>query len=545
MASCSKAASFALLDLPLETQRHVFSYLPPESIRPLLYTCKHIHQTVLPFWVHTYRNVEPHDVSKLTRQRFHSRNLQFLRYITIYKPELARHVRSITYSPFTNPHHDEPHLFQGAGLNSNERRTYHEHIDRFVPRGEAQLEDFRSEWIVDLEEGSTDTELCLLLLVCTHITTLVIGDLPLLKNLPRFLDFVAKRRALEWGIQIDPISGEPLSRLSDLYQEMQHSPLPSTQNYVFETCIASFMQLPRLKSYECVVASDENSIIDLLKQIPPRSCAVESLVLRRSYVGTECFKTIANACKALRHIEYTVGFEPYYTRRILPGDFIKSLAPHIDTLEAMHVNFDEDTLKKNWGDQSERSYMGTQLRQFTKLTGLVIGAQALTGMRDHPTAHSSHDIYGHPNLKGALRLMECIPESLRYLEIHCCGPVIMYHIQELLDVLESGYRFPHLQKIRVLVNTVNTWQRNMNLTCRRDTMSLEVVSQEHQHRTFDLITKYMAQDIHVTSICTRIYHPTLRELWLKYRGMDKGRADHFYGVLEIPEEHLVLGAIKR
>jgi hypothetical protein len=121
----------------------------------------------------------------------------------------------------------------------------------------------------------------------------------------------------------------------------------------------------------------------------------------------------------------------------------------------------------------------------------------------------------------------------------------MYHIQELLDVLESGYRFPHLQKIRVLVNTVNTWQRNMNLTCRRDTMSLEVISQEHQHRTFDLITKYMAQDIHVTSICTRIYHPTLRELWLKYRGMDKGRADHFYGVLEIPKEHLVLGAIKR
>lgn len=94
----------SLLGLPIEIQARIVSFLTaPTSFKPVnsvLSTCEQLHHIALPFSAHTYRNVD-RGFGLKRKSRSRGRNLQFLRYITINKSQLAQYVKTLVVGDFT------------------------------------------------------------------------------------------------------------------------------------------------------------------------------------------------------------------------------------------------------------------------------------------------------------------------------------------------------------------------------------------------------------------------------------------------------------
>lgn len=90
---------------------------------------------------------------------------------------------------------------------------------------------------------------------------------------------------------------------------------------------------------------------------------------------------------------------------MMPRDLLEALLPHACSLESSYVNFNDYAYQSSWSGKTERLYMGYELREM----------QALTGMSDTRPEDSDLPF----EIEGAPTLVDCLPENLEKLEIHC------------------------------------------------------------------------------------------------------------------------------
>jgi hypothetical protein len=528
MASAT-VSNHSLLGLPVEIQSRIVSYLTVptsfKSIHAVLFTCKQLYEIALPFSVQTYWNADlPYDPKRKPRRR--SRNLQFLRYITITKPELAKCVDTIIVGNFSTQELHERDDVEVRGVEDDERTLYEGLIHDTFPARSDDREQSRADWLTALDDGIEDAEVALLLVVCRKLKTLIFGEPHQPKIFTQVLNVAAKRNSSSDS------DGRFLTQLEDVYQE---STEPKYGYLVFEDSATPVFQIPSVRSYECIMMNGPDDASAEIGRIPRGSSNIESIFLRKSCLTATTLHRLVGACKSLREFEYLRGVYHMYELEMTPRDILEALLPHANSLEYLHVNSEEGWEKIGWEDVPSKTYMGIELRDMIKLKTLVVGSQTITGL-----LYDSELLpFDQSELKDAPRVVECIPEQLERLQIHSCGKPILPQLEEFFRTTARPDRFPNLKQVQILFNKEGIDDEDVeNLGSPRDDVQLEVVVQTEENRVYDLITSdgIGKETPYIPNICTRMNFPRSREIWLKYRGRDRARATVNKGVLERPEE---------
>ncbi|KPM35106.1 hypothetical protein AK830_g11460 [Neonectria ditissima] len=524
MASTTQSPPASLLGLTPELQADILRLLMPSSVNPLqnvLLVCKQLHEVALPLSVHTFRNVQVGNVFEPLM--IPSRRLKFLRYVTITKPSLARHVKRLIFDDFTTRALDDLETTLPQ-YTDKDLETYKKLVRRTTDD-----ENWRREWLHDFSESIGDAELAMILVACPNVQQLLFGEPYKPVHVLRVIE-VAKQRHRDVLRQINITERTmPLTNLKEVY----HESTDEKDGYIYWSEFATAFQLPSLRSYECIKAHGSNSSAAHFKRIPRRSSNVDTIYLRRSCITRKVARGILGACKALRRFEYSRGLEWLCEDELMPADLLDALLPHANTLEYLHVNFDDDAAKTGWGSAPDRVFMGVGLRQMTALRHLVVGMQALTGLLDHLPEDPWDEVMSL-EVEDAPRLVQCLPRGLEHLEIHGCGNAIQPQAQELLALIEQGEEFPNLRRVRFLFVGENIEQSDVYLSCTLPRVRLEIVYQEKPNRRYDLIERSWGECGLIESICTRIYSFGSRERWLKYRGSNQGWATAERGVFFEP-----------
>ncbi|KAK7223102.1 hypothetical protein V2G26_011105 [Clonostachys chloroleuca] len=523
--------SSPLLRLPGEIQTRIFSYLEPKGIRNILLTCQQLYQVGLPLSVHMFRNYKYLDDGvydnheKLTVR---TRSLKFLHYISITKPELARHVKELLFGHYPAWHDVEVDTLAKPG--PNEMGVYRRLVEEaFAHESHQEYERYCINLIEDLERGVPDAVNALILIVCSRVELLCYAESHQPRHLERVLQLASRNP------QPSPAGGQenrkhPLANLKQVYHESQDT---KYGYLVWHRQAALLFQLPNLSTYEIVMANGSEEGGPFFDALPPRSSAVEHIFLRRSAISQVLVRHLFSPVKHLRSFEYTRGVYHMYDSEMMPRDLMKAILPHAETLEYLHVNWEDDWYKNGWADQPERLFMGVELRAMTALKTLVTGMQALTGLLDA----QPEDVFG-PDLplgvEGAPRLVNCLPENLEDLVIHGCGKAILDQAQEFLDVVSLGERYKNLRRIRFAFNQENIDPHLVQFTHGSSSVKLEVVFQTKENRIYDLITHLQIGSIFLPHICSPLWGPKFREQWLAIRGMDVASATVNQGVHELP-----------
>ncbi|KAF4461862.1 f-box domain-containing [Fusarium albosuccineum] len=453
----------SLLALPNEIQSRILFHLVPSSVKSVhavLYTCKHLYQIALPFSVHTYRNATA-PISREFRTR--SRNLQFLHYITITKPELARHVRALVFGNFSTRDSDDELEYEQVGPTDDEKPIYRGLVDKtFTAHESDEWEAWRQDWISDLEEGYEDAEVALLLVACKGLQQLCYGEPYHPRTFLRVLRVAIKKNLESQKPRGSSPTSLPLSCLDDVYHESEETKY-GYLTYLEQTVL--LFQLPSIRSYECILPNggegEEKSFEDIL----PRSSSVEEIILRRGAITAGVLRATIGACEALRSFEFLKHPTHMYDLDMMPSDLLGAILPHQKTLEYLHADFMDSWSKVGWSEYPEKLFMGRELKQMTALKKLVTGMQALTGrLASKPEYDFGEDIV--IQVEGAPRLTECIPENLEHLEIHSCGSSIVPQVQELLDLCSTGKYYSQLKRVRLLFIAKHTKRSEVKLECR-------------------------------------------------------------------------------
>ncbi|KAF7562637.1 hypothetical protein G7046_g1473 [Stylonectria norvegica] len=529
--------SLSLVALPIEIQTRIILYLVHtsiESVRAVLYTCKQLYDIALPLSVHTFRNPTENWDDPLDGP---SRELQFLRYITIVKPHLARHVKSLVLGTFLVKHHDDgPVTSSHDNFAPGDIDKYTALIEKTTNQGDSkESEKWRHEWLKDLHYGNGDAEISVLLVACPNLEQLIIGEPTQERNFTQVIKTAAKLVSSQPDESSAAENDVPLRYLREFYCESQES----KYGYLMWSQYADIVRLPHLYSFECIMANGGLDSAKDFSDIPRRSSSVEEIILRKSCITADVLCAITGACKALRSFEYTRGVYHMYDEEMMPRDLLEAILPFSDTLEYLHVNFEDDWESNGWTDHYDKLYMGVELRQMKKLKKLVLGMQSLTGMLDGPQS----DVFTEPlplEVEGAPTLVENVPKNLEHLEIHGCGKAILSQAQELLDLVSKGDEFPNLERIRFLFNAENIERDDIRLTCDSSThpVQLEIVLQSKQNRHYDLIHGFPRASPYIANCCTRIYSKGTRERWLRLRCSDQARATVNEGIQYEPlSEH--------
>lgn len=535
-----------LLAIPPEIQTYILSLLVPssiESVRAVLYTCKHLYEVALPLSVHTYQNPHP---GEIRRPRSRSRNLDFLRYVTIVKPDLARYVKSIILDSFTTYASLEVDydVLQPLGATSDEIKAY---ADLLLNMSSRETDPIPYNW--DLAQdyllegiwfGVEDAEVALLLVVCSRLEYLAFGQ-PLAPYI--LLRLVAAAGDFHRASQI-PGSVNGPSQLLSCLRSVYHEPVDVEPSYVnFSRLAETFFQLPQIRSYECILADSDHSAYHDIVNVPKGSSPIEHIALRKSRLTFDMLQALLRACKSLRSFEYIRGdIDEIDTEEIRPRDLMAAILIHAETLESLHANFEHGWQKAGWAEEEELKEelcMGAGLRCMMALKSLTVGMPALTGMTLDQIDYTSSTGDSSPlEMEPAPTLLQCLPGNLEDLQIHSCGPQILLQAQELLDAVSAGERFRKLKRIRFLFEEEQICHSVMALTCSKPDVLVEVVTQSLDNREFDHVPYAMRSSESLTDMfmCSPMSTRGDRELWLKYRSSDQGSANPVTGrVYEVPD----------
>ncbi|KAH7122114.1 hypothetical protein B0J13DRAFT_566976 [Dactylonectria estremocensis] len=524
MVPQTRSHSASLLRLSPEIHANILSHLVPssiDSIHAVLHTCKQLYELALSLSVHTFRDVGGGSLWEPAIGP--SNRLKFLRYVTITKPFLAHHVKCLIFEDFTTKDSDKPET-TGPRYTDEDLEKYQDLIKRTVDE-----EAWQREWLEDFSQAIGDAEVSLLLAACPNLEQLFFGEPYNPVHFLRVIE-ISTKRSLQMSGQTNAMeSVTPLLRLKEFY----HESIEGKYGYLVWSEYAKAFQLPRLRSYECVMANGSDHSAKAFEDFPKRSSNVDSIMLRRSCITSQVLQNMTAACKALRSFEYSRGVYHMYDHELMPRDLLEALLPHASTLEYLHVNFEDDWAKNGWEDVPDHIFMGAELRQMTALRKLVAGMQALTGMLD---GQPEHIFTGELPLEveNAPRLIECVPRNLEHLEIHGCGKRILPQAQELLDLISTSDEFRNLQRVRFLFNAEKIEEDEIDLKCSSSSVQLDIVLQSDENRTYDLIRGSFQGGVSIDNVCTRIYSRDSRERWLKFRCSDQARATVNEGVLYEP-----------
>ncbi|KAF4450523.1 hypothetical protein F53441_6378 [Fusarium austroafricanum] len=435
--------SYSILDLslqglPSEVQQQILSHLVSSksfnSIHSLLLTCKHLYDIALPFSVQTYSNAPL--LSRSDGPQPRNRTLQFLRYITLIKPEVARHVQTLDLQEWS---YERNPSSKALRVKPDERLLYQKLLRKELPSEKKSNLNYISRWSKALNEGVEDASLALLLVVCSNIQTLLFAEAEQESFFTGFLSTVISD-ALAAGGSTDNF----LNRLHCVKHHGGGSwELSSLE---FEKFHLWLFQMPGIKTFEVDSVCVHKVYCETIDKIPRRSSSIESLPLSDSTSMTPAFHSLIGACRSLRLFHYkheSMGCP----EEVTPRDIISALLLHADTLEDLHVTSScgLDYWHKLASSQDPGwTYMGSQLSQMHKLKHLALAVEALTGIHNR-AADYPPDVFRKP---APPPLAECIPEQLEYLEIEHPKMEDMAYLVEFVETLRSGNRFSQLRLVR-------------------------------------------------------------------------------------------------
>ncbi|CAH0044171.1 unnamed protein product [Clonostachys solani] len=518
--------SISLLSLPPEIQTHILAHLVSSfgkpSIHAVLRTCKRLYEIALPLSVHVYRNAAPFSDGGGVCSR--ARNVQFLRYIVISKPELAKHVKTIILGRFSSENNPATHMKdiaqpQDIICTKEELLVYQHAIEDVLDHlNYDRNSNWSGEWVEDLSKGCSDAQVALIMLICPNIQTLLFEQATEPRQFIRLLQMVGSLNSLK------PPHGKlnisqptiPLSKVEDVF----HEATDFEEGYeMFHEQGPAIFHLPRLRFYEGNLIYGDMLAAEKFDRLQPGSSPVEEITLRASTVAGPALMSILKACRALKKFEYTHNSFIKYYNRMKPREILEALLLHSETLEDVRVNMHDEWDKGwEWQDHPECLYMGTQLSQLHSLKTLTVSSQCLTGILPGPPVNN--DSYQPPmpiQIEEAPTLIECLPESLESLKILGCGEAIWETATELLRTVEQGVRFTKLTYICFLFSE---WlmKSEMDLHCYSPHVRLEIGYQQQSFYLFDLgypIDEEGTRREH--NATSRIYAPDVRKYYLGIR----------------------------
>ncbi|KXH59325.1 F-box domain-containing protein [Colletotrichum salicis] len=467
--------SQGFVDLPVEIQTHVLEALAsshPASICAVLSTCKHLYKITLHLSVRTYESAAgPKNTSEYAQKR--SRNLDFLRYIVITKPELAQHVRRITIKHVSTSliYRTAPSSKKPLGPESDEIGVYTNMIDASGLSDHVEdWEAVRHEWLRGLADGLVEQQIGLMFLACPKIQVLELGT-PLA---PRLLPRLIKAAALHGRSMKTPL-------LHHLREYCGEPEMPKSLFHFFNIG-KEFLQLPQLRTFTCASLSSSGPNGHLFDQNanPPGSSNVQNLTLLDANITQEGLSTVIRACRELKSFHWTPGDSSFLDMQIKLQDLAQALSPHRDTIECLNINYQGQWRNQEWYVEQEGFFIGTFLREMVSLKSLHIGMEAFTGFTDLWTIPSLYRNLTQEQMLVELervpRLVNHISPNLESLELYGCTGEILPHVRELVELHQTGDRFPSLRKIRLRFNAelVDSSKVGMELGANLSSLELEV-----------------------------------------------------------------------
>ncbi|KAJ0167992.1 hypothetical protein CTA2_11362 [Colletotrichum tanaceti] len=446
----SQTPSF--LGLPVEIQTQILQQLVSshhESIPAVLRTCKHLHRVALPMSVHTYENATSKNMSEHARKR--SRNLDFLRHITIARPELAHHVRriSIIHVSTSLIYRLAPASKRPLGPSSDEMAVYAHLIDASGLSGHVDdWEVVRGEWLQGLADGLVEQQVGLLLLACPTVESLKLGTPLSPRLLPRLIRAAA-------AVESAPGAGLGRPDLLGGLREYFGEPESPKSLFHFFNIGKEFMRLPRLRSFTCVCLANSGPNGHLFDEEanPPGCSDVRHLTLLDANVTIEGLRSLVRACRGLRSFHWTPGDSTFADMQIKLSDLAQALSTQRRTLRHLHIDYQDRWRGADWFAKREGFFIGTSLKEMASLKSLRIGMEAFLGFTDMwrmPDGDLTHQ--QRSELDETPRLIDHLPPSLECLELHGCREEIIPHVQEVLDRLRSGEGVAMLRRIRLCFN---------------------------------------------------------------------------------------------
>ncbi|KAL2884148.1 hypothetical protein SGCOL_000086 [Colletotrichum sp. CLE4] len=465
-----------LIDLPVEIQTHVLEALAsshPASICAVLSTCKHLYKVALHLSVRTYESAAgPKNTSEYAQKR--SRNLDFLRYIVITKPELAQHVRRIAIKHVSTSliYRTAPSSKKPLGPESDEIGVYTDMIDASGLSDHVEdWEAVRHEWLRGLADGLVEQQIGLMFLACPKIQVLELGT-PLA---PRLLPRLIKAAALHGRSMKTPL-------LHHLREYCGEPEMPKSLFHFFNIG-KEFLQLPQLRTFTCASLSSSGPNGHLFDENanPPGSSNVQNLTLLDANITQEGLSTVIRACRELKSFHWTPGDSSFLDMQIRLQDLAQALSPHRDTIECLHINYQGQWRNQEWYVEQEGFFIGTFLREMISLKSLHIGMEAFTGFTDLWTVPSLYRNLTQEQmlveLERAPRLVNHISPNLESLELYGCTGEISPHVRELVEMHQTVERFPSLRKIRLRFNAelFDPSKVGMELGANSSNLDLEVM----------------------------------------------------------------------
>ncbi|CAH0050064.1 unnamed protein product [Clonostachys solani] len=498
----------SLQDLPPEIHSQIFSHLVtsfgPSSIHAVLKTCKQLYEVALPFSVQIFRNTAPLHIGGGPCSKI--RNAQFLHYILISKPELAKYVKTLIFGSFSS----EDNSPRGTPTSTAEALgVYEKYINAALSPPERKSWE-GTQWLADLRRGSSDAQVALILFACEKVESLCFEE-------------PEDARSFCFVLNLLSTSFASRSNLRRVYSEAADASLGYR---MFGQEPSSLMALPRLRRYESSLACGDSLAEKQFARLPRRRSAVEEITLRRSFITGSMINHLLGACKSLKSFEYTRGIYATIPPQMLARDVLEAVLPHASTLQHLHVNLDDDWFKEEVG-VPERLYMGRELRQMVALKTLVVGMQSLTGLLDGQPQGGGGRIQVPLEVEGAPRLVDCLPDNLEQLQIHSCGGQILDQASELLGVIENGKRFTKLTNIHFLFNHERINSKDVRLRCDLPRVRLEVGFQSQTQRGYELGAPLtVSKNRKHKTICSQIFAEDFRSEWLEMRGRYTTRLHH-------------------
>ncbi|CAH0046025.1 unnamed protein product [Clonostachys solani] len=519
----------SLLSLPPEIQTKICSCLAQSfeqsTINAVLRTCKHLYEIALPLSVSFFRNATSRldDSGACSR----ARNVQFLRYILIRKPELSKYVETVIFGSFSsdNPRIEHPkdiaHLKDTQSTKAEvdvfretiQKKLGHFGLDRFP-----WYSPWVREWLDGLAQGNTDAQITLILLVCPNIRALLFERPKGAQTFVRFLFVVGLlSNAIPGGHYPEMPSGVPLLNVQDVYHEANDVDIRYND---FAGHAQPIFFLPRLRFYECNLAFGGDGDPQGLTLLKPRSSPIEEIVLRASAVSGPIILVMLKACNALKKLEYTQLCTTTAYRGVNPRQLAEALLLHTDTLEDLFVNFEDLRDKRwEWEDHTDTLYMGTSFSQLHSLKRLTISMQSITGILAGPPENFTSSRQMPLQIEEAPSLVNCLPESLEYLKIVACGEEIQEKAAELLRTVEKRQRFTKLTYIGFFFNR---WlmKPEIDLRCDMPNVQLDIRYQTREEYVYDLARPIAKSGLGgVRNQISRIYGADARQKYLMRRGL--------------------------
>ncbi|CAH0045021.1 unnamed protein product [Clonostachys solani] len=510
-----------LLNLPVELLTYIMGMLVtsigPSHIHTMLLVCKYFYEIALPLSVHVFRNTAPLSVG--TGDCSERRNAQFLRYILIDKPELARLVKVIVIGNARSRRGSRELGTDATTVSTPKELDIYEQRTRDVLQPVSQYNEFamlRETLIEDLRRGFSEAQLSLIMLFCRHVRTLYFEQEDPICNLPLVMTFGAHLHTLHY-VDLQPA---PFSNVKEVYCE----PGSKKSGQIMWECAKTLMTLPRLRVYEAMLG-DCSRVGGPFPRVPPRSSPVREIILNQSNVRPEMLNTLLQACTAVEKFELSKfvhdnkcasmcvcvrGGPGYQTASVFSfvsaRQVLRSLLPHRDTLTHLRLIMHDQRAKSMRTDLQWVVHMGTQLREMTALQTLEVEMESLTANHKSPVPADCP------------KLVDCLPRSLVKLQIQNCNALTVEPALELLGAVERGDTFTQLRQIRLVFDLDSVIAKDLGLVLNSPDTTLAVLFQSRETNIFALGPAVNTPNRKMPALCSRVYAEDIRGRWLELRG---------------------------